>query len=116
MASDDEEVMPPAGSAPPTTTSAGTAPPATGTAITTAAPSGYTTQALVVPIQQQPMISGPPGALSGGGYITNLNPSSITTPVITPTDTTALANILSSGVLPPVLLADLQLKCAVLNF
>ena len=97
MASDNEEVLPPSGSAPPSTTSAGTAPPATGTAITTAAPSGYTTQALVVPIQQQPMISGPPGALSGGGY-TTVNTSSIVSPVATLTDTTAVISVMNLGV------------------
>ena len=115
MASDNEEVMPPAASAPPTTASAGTAPPVTVPGIvTTAAPPGTTTQALVVPIQQQNMTSGPPGALGGGGS-TTVNTSSIVSPVATFTDTTALANVLSSGVIAPAQLAELQNKLAALS-
>ena len=126
MASDNEEVMPPAASAPPTTASAGTAPPVTVPGIvTTAAPPGNTTQALVVPIQQQnmtsgalaapiqqPVISGPLGAVSAGGYTTtNVNTFSVS-PVFMTTDTTVLLTVLSSGVLAAVRLADLQNKCA----
>ena len=113
--------MPTAGSGSPvttTTTSTGTGPPGTGTgaAIGTTASSVPDSPALAAPIQQ-PVISGPLGAVSGGGYTTtNVNTSSIVSPVFTTTDTTALATVLSSGVLPPVQLADLQNKCAVLSF
>ena len=112
------EVLPPPGFAPPSTTSAGTAPPGTGTgaAISTTAFSVPDSQALAAPIQQ-PVISGPLGAVSGGGSsTTNVYTSSIVYPVFTTTDTTALATVLSSGVLPPVQLAYLQNKCAVLSF
>ena len=112
------EVMPPPGSAPPSTTSAGTAPPGTGTgaAISTSASFVPGSQALAAPIQQ-PVISGPLGAVSGGeSTTTNVYTSSIVYPVFTTTDTTALATVLSSGVLPLVQLADLQNKCAVLSF
>ena len=62
------------------------------------------------------MISGPPGALGGGGYTTtSVNTSSIVTPVATLTDTTALANVLSSGVMAPAQLAELQNKLAALS-
>ena len=113
MASDSEEVLPPATSAP-STTSAGTAPPVTVPGIvSTAAPPGTTSQ-LVVPLQQQAMISGLPGA-SGSGGSTTVNSSSIVSPVATFTDTTALANVLSSGVIAPQQLAELQNKLAALS-
>ena len=68
-------------------------------------------QALAAPIQQ-PVISGPLGAVSAGGYTTtNANTFSIVSPVFMTTDTTVLPTVLSSGVLPPVWLADLQNKC-----
>ena len=62
------EVMPPPGSAPPSTTSAGTGPPGTGTgaAISTTAFSVPDSQALAAPIQQ-PVISRPLGSVSAEG-------------------------------------------------
>ena len=60
------------------------------------------------------MISGLPGA-SGSGGSTTVNSSSIVSPVATFTDTTALANVLSSGVIAPQQLAELQNKLAALS-
>ena len=106
MASDSAEVMPPATSAP-STTFAGIAPPVTVPGIiSTAAPPGTTSQ-LVVPLQQQPMISGLQGA-SGSEGSTTVNSSFIVSPVATFIDTTALANVLSSGVIAPQQLAEFQ--------
>ena len=120
MASDSEE-MPPSGSAPPpttTTTAAGVGPPGPGAGISTTASSTPGTQAVSLPsvTQQQFVITGSSsGALSGGVSTTNVNNSSVTTPVVNPHDTTALANILHSGILPPLQLADLQHKLAALS-
>ena len=113
MTSDNEEIVPPATTAP-STTSAGTAPPVTVPGIVSAAAPPGTTSQLVVPPQQQAMISGLPGA-SGSGGSTTVNSSSIVSPVATFTDTTALANVLSSGVIAPQQLAELQNKLAALS-
>ena len=118
MASDNEE-MPPSGSAPPiTTTAAGAGPPGPGAGISTTASSAPDTQAVSLPgvPQQQYVISGSnSGAFSGGVTTTNVNNSSVTTPLVSSTDTTALANLLHSGILPPMQMADLQHKLAALS-
>ena len=121
MASDNEEIMPPSGSAPPitTTTAAGAGPPGPGAGISTTASSVPDTQAVSLPgvPQQQYVISGSSsGALSGGVSTTNVNKSSVTTPLVSPTDTTALANLLHSGVLPPMQMADLLHKLSALSY
>ena len=101
MASDNEETMPPSGSAPPiTTTAAGAGPPGPGAGISTTASSAPDTQAVSLPgvPQQQFVISGSnSGAFSGGVTTTNVNNSSVTTPLVSPTVTTVMANLLHSG-------------------
>ena len=121
MASDSEE-MPPSGSAPPTTTTtttaAGVGPPGPGAGISTIASPTPGTQAVSLPgvPQQQFVISGSnSGAFSGGVTTTNVNNSSVTTPLVSFPDTTALANLLHFGILPPMQMAYLQHKLAALS-
>ena len=115
MASDSEE-MPPSGSAPPptttTTTAAGVGPPGPGAGISTTASSTPGTQAVSLPsAPQQFVITGSNlGAFSGG-----MSNSSVTTHLVSFPDTTALANLLHSGILPPMQMADLQHKLAALS-
>ena len=123
MASDSEE-MPPSGSAPPptttTTTAAGVGPPGPGpgAGISTTASSTPGTQAVSLPSapQQQFVITGSnSGAFGGGVYTTNVNISSVTTLLVSFPGTTALANLLHSGILPLMQMADLQHQLAALS-
>ena len=104
MASDSEE-MPPSGSAPPptttTSTAAGVGPLGPGAGISTTASSTPGTQAVSLPSapQQQFVITDSnSGAFSGG-----VSNSSVSFPD------------LHSGILPPMQMADLQLKLAALS-
>ena len=115
MASDSEE-MPPSGSAPPpttTTTAAGVGPPGPGAGISTTASSTPGTQAVSLPSapQQQFVITDS----NSGAFSDGVSNSSVTTPLVSSPDTTALANLLHSGILPPMQMADLQHKLAALS-
>ena len=130
--SDDETSSPPSGSGvrpPPVTTAAvgppglvtttAVGPPGPGPAVTTTTVATVPDTAVVslpgVPHQARLVYGSNSGQLSGGVSTTAMVQSSVTTPSASPVDPNMLANLIQSGLIPPLQMAELQQKLSALN-
>ena len=117
MTSDDETSLPPSGSGvhSPVTTTVALGPP--GPAATTAStvPDTAVVSLPGVPQQQRMVYGSNSGQLSGGVSTTNMVQSSVTTPAASPVDPNMLANLIQSGLIPPLQMAELQNKLSVMS-
>ena len=119
--SDDETTWPPSGSGvhPPPVTTTAVGPPGPGPAVTTTTVATVPNTAVVslpgVPHQPRMVYGSNSGQLSGGVSTTNMVQFSVTTPSASPVDPSMLANLIHSGLIPPLQMSELQNKLAALS-